>query len=131
MKAAAPKPSNRKSPVREGKIQKKKGMELDEMTECFLHLREIVPTIPRDRKLSKVEILQHVIDYIVDLQLALEGHPLLTPPPRMMPACVNRVPLGECTIENTTFTEHHGACSMSNKCPVVRPESCETRPVSC
>lgn len=104
MKATSPKmTTTRKSPIRDGKIQKK--LELEEMQECFLHLREIVPTIPRDKKLSKVEILQHVIDYIVDLQMALEGHPLLTPPPKLVAPCSQRIPLGECTIENTGFPE--------------------------
>ncbi|XP_071965404.1 uncharacterized protein [Antedon mediterranea] len=42
------------------------------MQDCFEKLREIVPTIPKDRKLSQVEILQHVIDYIQDLQSELE-----------------------------------------------------------
>lgn len=32
----------------------------------------MVPHIPADRRMSKVEILQHVIDYIQDLESALE-----------------------------------------------------------
>ena len=36
-----------------------------------------MPTIPPNKKVSKVELLQHVIDYILDLQLALETHPAL------------------------------------------------------
>ncbi|ROT68554.1 hypothetical protein C7M84_013286 [Penaeus vannamei] len=53
-------------------------------------LREIVPHIPRNRKVTRLELIQHVIDYICDLQHALEDHPglkdehagpgLLTPP---------------------------------------------------
>ncbi|PIK42100.1 Id [Apostichopus japonicus] len=42
------------------------------MSDCYEKLIEIVPTIPRDRKVSRVEILQHVIDYIQDLQIALD-----------------------------------------------------------
>ena len=43
-----------------------------DMKTCFAKLRALVPTIPHDRKISKTEFLQHVIDYIGDLQLALE-----------------------------------------------------------
>lgn len=32
----------------------------------------MVPDIPNNRRMSKVEILQHVIDYIQDLESALE-----------------------------------------------------------
>lgn len=48
-----------------------------DMNHCYSRLKRLVPTIPQDKKVSKVEILQHVIDYILDLQLALETHPAL------------------------------------------------------
>ncbi|XP_072316152.1 DNA-binding protein inhibitor ID-4 [Eucyclogobius newberryi] len=48
-----------------------------DMNDCYTRLKRLVPTIPQDKKVSKVEILQHVIDYILDLQLALETHPSL------------------------------------------------------
>lgn len=48
-----------------------------DMNDCYSRLKRLVPTIPQDKKVSKVEILQHVIDYILDLQLALETHPSL------------------------------------------------------
>ncbi|XP_010791046.1 DNA-binding protein inhibitor ID-4 [Notothenia coriiceps] len=48
-----------------------------DMNDCYSRLKRLVPTIPQDKKVSKVEILQHVIDYILDLQLALETHPTL------------------------------------------------------
>ncbi|CAI5793691.1 DNA-binding protein inhibitor ID-3 [Podarcis lilfordi] len=35
-------------------------------------LRELEPRIPQGTKVSQVEILQHVIDYIFDLQIVLE-----------------------------------------------------------
>ncbi|XP_020842488.1 DNA-binding protein inhibitor ID-4 [Phascolarctos cinereus] len=55
-----------------------------DMNDCYSRLKKLVPTIPPNKKVSKVEILQHVIDYILDLQLALETHPALLrqqPPP--------------------------------------------------
>lgn len=47
------------------------------MNDCYSKLKELVPSIPQDRKVSKMEILQHVIDYILDLQLALDAHPAI------------------------------------------------------
>ncbi|XP_063152884.1 DNA-binding protein inhibitor ID-1 [Candoia aspera] len=70
---------------------------LMDMKGCYSRLAALVPTLPRHRRVSKVEILQHVIDYIWDLQLELQD-PLGTgaPPPRGVdepagaePACVN------------------------------------------
>uniref|UniRef100_A0A8C2YJ66 DNA-binding protein inhibitor ID-4 n=1 Tax=Chinchilla lanigera TaxID=34839 RepID=A0A8C2YJ66_CHILA len=65
-----------------------------DMNDCYSRLRRLVPTIPPNKKVSKVEILQHVIDYILDLQLALETHPALLrqPPPPAPP----HLPAGTC-----------------------------------
>jgi len=38
-------------------------------------LKELVPHMPKDRKVSKLEVIQHVIDYICDLQTTLETQP--------------------------------------------------------
>lgn len=46
----------------------------EEIQALLSKLKEIVPNMPRNRKLSKLEIIQYVIDYIVDLQIALESH---------------------------------------------------------
>nr|KAG5710346.1 hypothetical protein BaRGS_009062 [Batillaria attramentaria] len=45
------------------------------MSACFSKLKELVPSIPHDKKISKTQLLQHVIDYILDLELALDTHP--------------------------------------------------------
>lgn len=45
------------------------------MNDCYSKLKELVPSIPQNKKVSKMEILQHVIDYILDLQIALDTHP--------------------------------------------------------
>ncbi|NP_001081902.1 DNA-binding protein inhibitor ID-2-A [Xenopus laevis] len=45
------------------------------MNDCYSKLKELVPSIPQNKKVSKMEILQHVIDYILDLQLTLDSHP--------------------------------------------------------
>lgn len=71
-----------------------------DMNDCYSRLRKLVPTIPPNKRVSKVEILQHVIDYILDLQLALETHPALLrqqqqqqQPPPLHPAGPPRTPL--------------------------------------
>ncbi|XP_035865102.1 DNA-binding protein inhibitor ID-2-like [Phyllostomus discolor] len=45
--------------------------------DCYSKLKEMVPSIPQNKKVSKTEILQHVIDYILDLQIALDSHPTI------------------------------------------------------
>uniref|UniRef100_A0A8C3QT92 DNA-binding protein inhibitor ID-4 n=1 Tax=Cyanoderma ruficeps TaxID=181631 RepID=A0A8C3QT92_9PASS len=64
---------------------------LYDMKGCYSRLRALVPTLPRHRRVSKVELLQHVIDYIWDLQLELQCGP-----PR--PAAAGDTPegLGPC-----------------------------------
>ncbi|KAM4867003.1 DNA-binding protein inhibitor ID-2 [Thomomys bottae] len=47
------------------------------MNDCYSKLKELVPSIPQNKKVSKMEILQHVIDYILDLQIALDSHPAI------------------------------------------------------
>ncbi|KAM3849456.1 DNA-binding protein inhibitor ID-2-like, partial [Diretmus argenteus] len=48
---------------------------LQDMNLCYRLLRELVPGLPPGQPVSKVEILQHVIDYILDLQTALDSSP--------------------------------------------------------
>ncbi|XP_029446607.1 DNA-binding protein inhibitor ID-4 [Rhinatrema bivittatum] len=69
-----------------------------DMNDCYSRLKRLVPTIPQDRRVTKVEILQHVIDYILDLQLALDTHPVLLrqqqpQPPPPPAAAATRTPL--------------------------------------
>uniref|UniRef100_A0A3B3YIY2 BHLH domain-containing protein n=1 Tax=Poecilia mexicana TaxID=48701 RepID=A0A3B3YIY2_9TELE len=45
---------------------------LQDMNSCYSKLKELVPTLPTNKKATKVEILQHVIDYIWDLQVELD-----------------------------------------------------------
>ncbi|KAI3363980.1 hypothetical protein L3Q82_001577 [Scortum barcoo] len=46
---------------------------LRDMSLCYRLLRTLVPGLPAGRTTSRVEILQHVIDYIQDLQTELDG----------------------------------------------------------
>lgn len=43
------------------------------MNDCYSMLKELVPSLPQNKNVSKMEILQHVIDYILDLQIALDS----------------------------------------------------------
>ncbi|XP_037936127.1 protein extra-macrochaetae [Teleopsis dalmanni] len=45
-----------------------------EMKMYLSKLKDLVPFMPKNRKLSKLEIIQHVIDYICELQSELEAH---------------------------------------------------------
>jgi DNA-binding protein inhibitor ID len=38
-------------------------------------LKDLVPFMPKNKKLSKLDVILNVIDYICDLQSALESHP--------------------------------------------------------
>lgn len=59
------------------KPSSKSDIDATEMSACFSKLRDLVPSIPQDRKISKTQLLQHVIDYILDLELALDSHPVV------------------------------------------------------
>jgi len=46
-----------------------------DMQACFTRLKQLVPTTRPNQRLSKVELLQQVIDYILDLENTLELRP--------------------------------------------------------
>lgn len=79
--------------VKDIKITKPR-IEDSEMSACFHKLKELVPSVPQHKRISKVALLQHVIDYILDLEITLEKHPAMAsiPPPL---ASVCRSPLAE------------------------------------
>lgn len=58
-----------------GKVSKKKDIENEEIQMYLSKLKDLVPFMPKNKKLSKLEVIQYVIDYICDLQSALETHP--------------------------------------------------------
>ncbi|KAM4798202.1 LOW QUALITY PROTEIN: DNA-binding protein inhibitor ID-4-like [Urocitellus parryii] len=69
-----------------------------DMNDYYSRLRRLVPTILPNKKVSKVEILQHVINYI----LALETHPaLLRQPPPPVRSCPAVPPRTLLTAFNT------------------------------
>lgn len=54
-------------------LDEQMSMFLQDMNSCYSKLKELVPTLPANKKASKMEILQHVIDYIWDLQIELDS----------------------------------------------------------
>ncbi|XP_062842639.1 DNA-binding protein inhibitor ID-1-like [Trichomycterus rosablanca] len=75
---------------------------LQDMNSCYSKLKELVPTLPANKKASKVEILQHVIDYIWDLQVELNepGRKNSTP----------RNPLTTLNAELASISVENGCC---------------------
>lgn len=74
VKAAVRKPVSAASVV-DGRVRKPHA-DHDEQSEMRVYLsklRQLVPNMPKDRKVSKVEVINNVIDYICDLQDALIG----------------------------------------------------------
>lgn len=57
---------------------------LCDMNDCYSKLKELVPSIPQNKSVSQVEILQHVIDYIFDLQIALQDESSATTTPDLV-----------------------------------------------
>lgn len=129
----------------------------EEMQVYFSKLKELVPFMPRNRKLSKLEIIQYVIDYICDLQLALEAHPAAASanhrhhhhnhragvaglsPPSLAACCCssaaacNRQPLGVIANvpSNTTLPNTCAAQEANHDKLPSHLEEVNTRPVSC
>lgn len=58
-----------------GRVQRHRDGENAEIQMYLSKLKDLVPFMPKNRKLSKLEVIQNVIDYICDLQSALESHP--------------------------------------------------------
>jgi hypothetical protein len=78
------------------------------MQACFNKLKELVPTVPQHKRLNQVDLLQHVIDYILDLEITLDTHPAASSLPHLVNAMsqATRTPLGE----NTVNTSHNQVC---------------------
>lgn len=56
-------PSKRSDHLEDEKIQK-----------YLSKLKDLVPLIPKDKRISRLEVIHHVIDYICDLEDMLENH---------------------------------------------------------
>jgi DNA-binding protein inhibitor ID len=61
--------------VANGRISKNRDSENAEIQLYLSKLKDLVPSMPKNRKISKLEVIQYVIDYICDLQNALDTNP--------------------------------------------------------
>ncbi|XP_025404804.1 protein extra-macrochaetae [Sipha flava] len=59
-----------------GRVNRNKRGDLeDEKIQKYLaKLKDLVPLIPKDKRISRLEVIHHVIDYICDLEDMLENH---------------------------------------------------------
>ncbi|KAJ2944246.1 hypothetical protein O0L34_g18228 [Tuta absoluta] len=97
--------------IAHGRVQRHRDGENAEIQMYLSKLQDLVPFMPKNRKISKLEVIQHVIDYICDLQTALENHPgvgqfdaesaLAAPPCATTPQRPARRPLGPRAQPNT------------------------------
>ncbi|KAH3697978.1 hypothetical protein DPMN_085491 [Dreissena polymorpha] len=84
-----------------------------EMAACFLKLKELVPSIPHDKKISKTQLLQHVIDYIYDLELSLDFQPVVF-------SATPREPLTEKSAPNRIEIDDMDSCDSELERPVSK-----------
>lgn len=98
-----------------GRVHRHRDGENAEIQMYLSKLQDLVPFMPKNRKISKLEVIQHVIDYICDLQSALENHPavgtfdaeaaLASPPCAVSPQTrQQRRPLGPRPAPNTILS---------------------------
>jgi len=84
----------------------------EEMQALLAKLKDLVPNIPRNKKLSKLEIIQNVIDYIFDLQVALET----TAPVSVSPTACEEPNTSSSASLSPTSRQPLGVLEMSQKC---------------
>lgn len=94
-----------------GKVSKRKDIENEEIQMYISKLKDLVPFMPKNKKLSKLEVIQYVIDYICDLQSTLETHPAVNAfdassalSQKSQAAVSPRQPLGVRSNPNTILT---------------------------
>lgn len=133
-----------------GRVHKqRRDVENEEVQMYLSKLKELVPFMPKNKRLSKLEVIQHVIDYICDLQYALEAHPnaeaLITTALPTVPAVSSRShhasgqprqPLGVLGVPNTIVPG--STCAVQEQSSITTPShlrekvpSSDSRPVSC
>lgn len=63
------------SGVQNGRVNRRRDIENEEIQMYLSKLKDLVPFMPKNKKLTKLEVIQHVIEYICQLQYQLETHP--------------------------------------------------------
>ncbi|XP_035218901.1 DNA-binding protein inhibitor ID-2-like [Stegodyphus dumicola] len=120
------------SKILKGRTTKDRDVTHEEMQSLLLKLKNLVPNMPRNKKLSKLEIIQYVIDYILDLQIALETHPAAAARPNttvLTAMSPNRQPLGVLSPAINTCAAQE--VNQTEKIPIIADVISANRPVSC
>lgn len=116
--------------VQAGRVTRRRDVENEEIQMYLSKLKDLVPFMPKNRKISKLEVIRHVIEYICDLQCALESHPAVNVDPAELAARlggdavsnVARQPLGTLAPSPNTI--------VSQSAPSPSPSEPSTRSVS-
>lgn len=64
--------------IASGRVSRHRDGENAEIQMYISKLKDLVPFMPKNRKLSKLEVIQNVIQYICDLQTALDSSPMMS-----------------------------------------------------
>jgi len=64
--------------IANGRVSRHRDGENAEIQMYISKLKDLVPFMPKNRKLSKLEVIQNVIKYICDLQTALDSDPAVS-----------------------------------------------------
>lgn len=64
--------------IASGRVSRHRDGENAEVQMYISKLKDLVPFMPKNRKLSKLEVIQNVIQYICDLQTALDADPAVS-----------------------------------------------------
>lgn len=64
--------------IASGRVSRHRDGENAEVQMYISKLKDLVPFMPKNRKLSKLEVITNVIQYICDLQTALDASPMMS-----------------------------------------------------
>ncbi|VVC96180.1 unnamed protein product [Leptidea sinapis] len=126
--------------IASGRVQRHRDGENAEIQMYLSKLQDLVPFMPKNRRISKLEVIQHVIDYICDLQSALENHPAVgqfEAEAALAPACSSptprqrRRPLGPRPAPNTILPSHRTPLTQYTSHTTPEKQDQPDRPMSC
>lgn len=133
-------PSNLPEGVQNGRVARRRDVENEEIQMYLSKLKDLVPFMPKNKKLSKLEVIRHVIEYICELQYALETHPSVTVDPVELAARLGADTVPAVNVTTTGTRQPLGTLAPSpntistvrlneNSISTTLPES-SSRPVS-
>ncbi|XP_018371139.1 PREDICTED: protein extra-macrochaetae [Trachymyrmex cornetzi] len=92
----------------------RRDLEAEEVAAYLTKLRSLVPDMPRKRKLSKLEVIQRVIEYICDLQTALEETNAAHQDAKTMTTAMATATATATTTESTVTTQSSSRQPLPN-----------------